>query len=126
MMLRKVFFLPFLLFNFSLLIFAQTDTSHVRVSLLTCQPGEDLYSIFGHSALRITDSISRDDIVYNYGTFDFDEPGFYTKFIRGKLTFRLSTEDFDSFLESYKEDKRGITEQVLNLSSTEKTGSFSC
>ena len=75
---------------------------------------------FGHSALRITDSVSNSDIVYNYGTFNFDEPGFYTKFIRGKLSFYLSTDDFDSFKSSYQEENRGITEQVLNLSCTEK------
>jgi hypothetical protein len=112
-------FFSFCIFYFSLL-HAQTDTSHLRISLLTCTPGEDLYSTFGHSALRVTDTLSRDDIVFNYGTFDFDEPGFYTKFIRGKLMYYLSTEDFDSFKEFYQTENRGITEQVLNLSSSEK------
>ena len=45
-----------------------------------------MLSTFGHSALRVTDSVSNTDIVYNYGTFNFEEPGFYTKFIRGKFT----------------------------------------
>ena len=110
----------FFIFNFSFLISAQADTSHVRISLLTCTPGEELYSTFGHSALRITDSLNHDDLVYNYGTFDFSEPGFYTKFIRGKLMYYLSTEDFDSFSNSFQEENREITEQVLNLSSSEK------
>jgi hypothetical protein len=83
-------------------------------------PGEELYSTFGHSAIRITDSVSKSDIVYNYGTFNFDEPGFYMKFIRGKLTFYLSTDDFESFKYSYQQENRGITEQVLNLTCTEK------
>jgi hypothetical protein len=99
---------------------AQADSCHLRVSLLTCTPGEELYSTFGHSAIRITDSVSNSDVVYNYGTFNFDEPGFYTKFIRGKLSFYLSTDDFDSFRSSYQQDNRGITEQVLNLTCTEK------
>src|SRR4051794_37017998 len=109
-MLRHLLIFSFLIFNFSFLQ-AQTDTSHLRISLLTCTPGEDLYSTFGHSALRVTDSVGNDDIVFNYGTFDFSEPGFYMKFIRGKLTFYLSTEDFDSFIQFYKEESRGITEQ---------------
>ncbi|MEP6926931.1 MAG: DUF4105 domain-containing protein [Ginsengibacter sp.] len=113
-------FLLVLLLFFPLKIFAQNDSCHLRISLLTCTPGEELYSTFGHSAFRITDSVSNSDIVYNYGTFNFDEPGFYTKFIRGKLTFYLSTEDFDSFLYSYQQENRGVTEQVLNLSCTEK------
>src|SRR5436853_1941658 len=103
-MLQRLLLFSFLLFNFSPCSSAQTDTSHLRISLLTCTPGEDLYSTFGHSALRITDSTSNDDIVFNYGTFDFREPGFYMKFIRGKLTFYLSTDDYDSFIQFYKEE----------------------
>ncbi len=100
--------------------FAQNDSCHLRVSLLTCAPGQELYSTFGHSAIRITDSVNKSDVVYNYGTFNFDEPGFYTKFIRGKLTFYLSREDFDSFLYSYQQENRGVIEQVLNLTCREK------
>ncbi|MEI9956644.1 MAG: DUF4105 domain-containing protein [Ferruginibacter sp.] len=55
--------------------FAQ-DSSHLRISLLTCSPGEELYSTFGHSAYRVVDSSSVTDIVYNYGTFSFDDNGF--------------------------------------------------
>jgi len=100
--------------------FSQDDSCHLRISILTCAPGEELYSTFGHSAIRVTDSVSHNDIVYNYGTFNFDEPGFYTKFIRGKLSFYLSTDDFESFIEEYREEKRDITEQVLNLTCAEK------
>ncbi len=113
-------FFIFFLFFLPLKIFAQNDSCHLRISLLTCSPGEELYSTFGHSAIRITDSVSHTDIVYNYGTFNFDEPGFYTKFIRGKLSFYLSTDDFNSFLYSYQQENRGVIEQVLNLTCTEK------
>ena len=107
-------------FLFSSKIYSQTDSCHVRISLLTCTPGEELYSTFGHSALRVTDTASNTDIVYNYGTFNFDEPGFYRKFIRGKLMYYLSTEEFQSFQYAYLEEGRGITEQVLNLTCNEK------
>src|SRR5438309_11141074 len=101
---RKIQSHNFLIFYFLFLIsyffliphscFSQ-NSCHLRLSLLTCSPGEELYSTFGHSAIRVTDSTTKEDIVYNYGTFDFDEPGFYTKFIRGKLMYYLSTEDFN-------------------------------
>lgn len=110
----------FFIFHFSPPTYAQNDSCHIRISLLTCTPGADLYSTFGHSALRVTDTVSNSDIVYNYGTFNFEEPGFYTKFIRGKLLYYLSTEDLISFAHIYKEDNRGITEQVLNLTCSEK------
>ena len=101
-------------------LLAQNDSCHLRISILTCAPGEELYATFGHSAIRITDSASHNDIVYNYGTFNFDEPGFYMKFIRGKLSFYLSTEDYDSFIADYREDQRNVTEQELQLSCNEK------
>jgi len=102
-------------------LLAQNDSCHIRISLLTATPGEDLYTTFGHSALRVTDTVGNSDIVYNYGTFDFDTPDFYLKFIRGKLPFYLSTDNFEDFKAEYQQDNRGITEQVLNLTCAEKS-----
>lgn len=99
--------------------FAQ-DSSHMRISLLTCTPGEELYSTFGHSAIRVVDSNSVTDYVYNYGTFNFDDDGFYMKFMRGKLLYYISVERFNDFKFDYQAMNRGITEQVLNLTAVEK------
>ena len=96
------------------------DSSHIRISLLTCTPGDELYSTFGHSALRITDSSSVFDVVFNYGTFNFDDNNFYLKFIRGKLLYFVSADNFSDFKNLYQADNRGITEQVLNFSPEEK------
>jgi hypothetical protein len=109
-----------LLIYFPTKTFAQSDSCHLRISILTATPGEELYSTFGHSALRVTDSTNNSDIVYNYGTFNFDEPNFYIKFVRGKLPFYLSTDYFDNFIVEYQQENRGITEQVLNLTCSEK------
>lgn len=92
----------------------------MRVSLLTCTPGDELYSIFGHSALRVIDSSSVTDYVYNYGTFNFDDEGFYLKFIRGKLLYYISVAELGDFIYEYQMTNRGIREQVLNLSAEEK------
>ena len=100
------------------------DSSHIRISLLTCTPGEELYSTFGHSGIRLYDSSrainDHQDIVFNYGTFNFDDPGFYMKFIRGKLLYFVSAADFTEFKDEYQSTNRGITEQVLNLTGPEK------
>lgn len=110
----------FIIIAFCFLKAGAQDSSHLRISLLTCTPGDELYSIFGHSAIRITDSIRGSDIVYNYGTFDFDDPHFYTKFARGKLLYFVSREDFEYFRDNYKKTNRGMTDQLLNLNSEEK------
>jgi len=113
----------FFILNFSLFIFNSAkaqDSSHLRISLLTCTPGEELYSTFGHSAYRVIDSSSVTDMVYNYGTFNFDDEDFYLKFIRGKLLYYVSIENFRDFRSLYQSTNRGITEQVLDLSAAEK------
>jgi hypothetical protein len=113
------FFFLSLLANYPISSFAQ-DSSRLRISLLTCTPGDELYSIFGHSAIRVVDSNSVTDIVYNYGTFNFDDEGFYLKFVRGKLNYYISVENFEDFKYLYQVTNRGMTEQVLNFSPLEK------
>jgi hypothetical protein len=114
------FALMLLLWQMNPFITKAQDSSRLRISLLTCAPGDELYSIFGHSAIRITDSNSVSDIVYNFGTFNFGEKDFYLKFMRGKLLYYLSTEDFNDFSFSYLASNRNIREQVLQLSQEEK------
>lgn len=121
---RKILFRIFFIIHFSLFIVhcgSAQDSSHLRISLLTCTPGEELYSTFGHSAFRVIDSGSVTDVVYNYGTFNFDDEGFYIKFTRGKLLYYVSAENFTDFRYAYESSNRGITEQVLNLTAAEKT-----
>jgi hypothetical protein len=95
-----------------------------QVSILTCAPGDELYSIFGHSAIRVNDSINQIDLVFNYGTFDFDTPNFYLKFMRGHLNYMLSVAPYERFLFEYVYYKRSVWEQVLDLSEVEKNKLF--
>jgi hypothetical protein len=101
-------------------VFSQTDSSHVRISVLTLEPGNELYSTFGHSAIRLIDSTTHKDLVFNWGTFDFDDPDFYAKFVRGKLDYFLSIEPYQNFVITYQEEKRSIWEQELALSYEKK------
>ena len=113
-----------MLFAFLLFTFyfspAQTDSCGIRISLLTCTPGTELYSTFGHSAFRVVDSTDNADLVFNYGTFDFYDPKFYNKFVKGKLLYFVSIDSLPSFLAEYDYYKRGITEQVINISCKDK------
>jgi hypothetical protein len=100
--------------------YSQNDSCNLRISLLTCGPGEDLYSIWGHSAIRVKDESLNTDIIFNYGTFDFEDPDFYVKFVKGKLLYFSSVEKFSDFYLSYKMENRSIIEQVLILDCGEK------
>ncbi len=95
--------------------YGQTDTCKMQISLLTCGPGEELYSIFGHSAIRVKNLSTGRDIIFNYGTFDFYDPAFYTKFVKGKLLYFVSVDSFSDFLREYQYEGRSVTEQILHL-----------
>lgn len=86
-----------------------------KVTLLTCGPGNELYSVFGHTALRVSDPALAKDIVYNFGTFDFDTPNFYLKFVKGDLQYKLSTSSYEDFVYTYQYFNRDVYEQELNL-----------
>ncbi|MDQ2752374.1 MAG: DUF4105 domain-containing protein, partial [Bacteroidota bacterium] len=117
---KPLLFLLLLFLPFFQPVFAQDSSCRVRISLLTCAPGAELYSTFGHTALRIQDSTKGTDLVYNYGTFDFNDPQFYTKFVRGKLDYTLSVDKFADFMYEYEEEQRSVQEQWLNLTCAEK------
>ncbi len=112
--------LAILFFTFySCVVFAQ-DSSKIRLSILTCGAGQDLYSTYGHSAVRVIDSVAQSDIIYNYGTFNFGDPDFYLKFTRGKLPYYVNDEPFLGFINIYAEEGRSVYEQVLDLSEIDK------
>lgn len=124
MPLKKIFLLVFLVF--SLLGFSQEMllSPLAKVSLLTVGTGDELYSKFGHSAFRIQDPTLGIDSIYDYGGFDFDPPGFYVKFARGKLNYRMSGYKAEGFLKAYKKENRWVKEQTLNLSQAERNEIF--
>jgi hypothetical protein len=115
---------PVLLFVSALLcstiVKAQTGTDssdcRLRVSLLTCSPGDELYSTFGHTAIRVIDSARSLDHVFNYGTFDDRDPQFYSKFTKGIMLYALSAYPFSDFVYEYSSAGRGVIEQELQLS----------
>ncbi len=114
-----VLIIIFFIFFYSKKIDAQ-DSSRLRISLLTCGPGLDLYSGFGHTGVRIIDSTVPYDAVYNYGTFNFGDPDFYMKFTRGKLLYYVNRESFQEFIYTYQVETRSVYEQVLDLRPDQK------
>ena len=96
-------------------------TSTSKISLLTIgRADHEIYQNFGHTAIRIKDSILGWDLVYNYGTFNFGEPDFLMKFIRGKLLYYESIDNYRDFEQMYREENRWIREQDLNLTQEQK------
>lgn len=112
-----------LLFTLLFLPLAARDTTgnnQLRISLITCTGGNELYSIFGHSALRVIDYEKGQDLIFNFGLFDFGTPNFYLKFMQGKLKYMLGVQYTEDFMAQYRAEGRGVEEQVLNLTPDQK------
>jgi len=92
----------------------------MQISILTCAPGEDVYTAWGHTAIRIIDSAKQTDVVFNFGTFDFNTPNFLVEFVKGNLNYFLSADNFQNFILEYQYYGRSIKEQVLILTDAEK------
>ncbi len=101
-----------------------TLTDSAEISIITVAPGNNLVDTWGHSAIRVKDPDLLVDMAFNYGTYDFNTPNFYTKFAQGKLRYNLSIWPFQNFLKSYIRQNRTVKEQVLNLTSDEKRAYF--
>ena len=94
----------------------------IEVSLLTCSPHEEIYSLYGHSAIRWHDlrNGKDNDIVFNWGVFDFRRPHFVARFVFGLTDYELGVFPFDFFWPYYQKVGSSVVEQVLNLTNEEK------
>jgi hypothetical protein len=120
-MLRKI--LLILLSVFLLEIHAQENIEEIpqyEISILTIGPGSSLSDAFGHSGIRVIDRVNDYDIVFNYGVYDFNDPGFYGNFVKGRPIYSLGLNSFENFYRNYVNQSRQIIEQKLNLSEYQK------
>ena len=96
-----------------------SDNDSIRLSLLTCAPGEEIYSLFGHTAIRYEDPANGIDAVFNYGLFSFNTPNFILRFSLGETDYQLGATDYARFAAEYAFDGRSVWQQTLNLSKEE-------
>lgn len=95
-------------------------SSKAFISLLTASPGEEVYAQYGHTAIRVCDSLQNFDLVFNYGLFDFNSPDFLSRFVRGKTDYMVGSCSYMDFLLEYQMSNRAVTEQIINLLPNEK------
>ena len=112
----------FLLGILSLSAMAQPKLSEeARISLMTSAPyDEEVFTVYGHAALRIYDPKQNIDYIFNYGIFDFSKPNFIYRFAKGETDYKLGVADFQDYVIEYQMRGSDITEQVLNLTQEEK------
>ena len=97
------------------------EMDSVEVSLLTCEPHDQIYSLYGHTALRYHDLRPGGlDVAFNYGVFNFNAPHFVVRFVFGRTDYELGAYPYRLFLGEYRHFGSQVTEQVLNLTADEK------
>lgn len=99
---------------------APKATNNITISLLTCSPGNEVWSLYGHTALRFQDSTQGIDLAVNYGIFDFRQNNFVLRFVFGLTDYEMGIEPFQMFMMDYARNGRGVIEQRLNLTNEEK------
>lgn len=124
----EIFFRTFWLVLFLLLPAVPTqaydetanDMDSVEISLITCTPHEEIYSLYGHTAILYRDLRSGQNLVFNYGVFNFEAPHFVSRFVLGKTDYELGIAPLEPFCDYYRHWGSMVTEQVLNLTPEEK------
>jgi Domain of unknown function (DUF4105) len=118
-------FIAFLLLSLTAYSQAPQLSEQAEISVITCGPYQgELYSAFGHSAIRVYDPKTGRDLAFNYGVFDFDQPNFYLNFTRGHLLYKLGYYPYDLFRDYYISHNRYVHEQVLELTQEQKQHVF--
>lgn len=120
---RKTVLLLLFIVNFS---FGQNLplSKEAHISVLTCGLGNESYSFFGHTAIRVADPANNIDVVYNYGAFDFRTPNFVAKFAKGDLQYFVIAHSYTDFINEYNYEKRSVYEQELLVSQEAKQKLF--
>lgn len=104
---------------------AQTLSDSAEIYLLTCTPGTETWSKYGHTALRVVDEQQDIDVAFNYGIFSFQTDHFYWKFVKGETYYQLGIEPYQYFEEFYGSIGRHTYWQQLNLTQAQKQQIFS-
>lgn len=87
-----------------------------QISVLTVHPRDnEIYTVYGHTALRVKLPTHNIDLVYNWGTFDFETPFFLWRFVKGETDYYLSVYPFVEFDFVYRMGNSTVEEQVLDL-----------
>ena len=122
---RSLVLMPLLLVALSASAQFITLSPQTKVSLITPEPGQEaIFTIYGHSAVRVNDPANDLDVVFDYGIFEFEDPNFALNFTKGYLRYMVGMRGFDRFTNQYIYFDRTIHEQLLNLDQEEKQAIF--
>ncbi len=92
----------------------------VEISLLTCGPKDEVYALYGHTALRVQDTFHHQDLAVNWGMFNMKEKFFVLRFVFGLTDYQIALIPTAEMLDDYARDGRWIIQQHISLTRQEK------
>ena len=107
----------FILLFFSLNTKADSkkENEEFKISILSIGEGQSLADAFGHTGIRIIDKKTNNDVVFNFGIYDYNAPNFYLNFVKGRPVYKLGVQNYISFINNYIKQDRYIIEHEINL-----------
>ena len=99
---------------------SEQQLDSVRISLLTCSPHDEIYSLYGHTAIRLENPAYGVDVAINYGMFSFSKPFFVLRFVFGLTDYEMGAVPFAYFCEEYRSYGSKVTQQVIRLNNRQK------
>ena len=96
----------------------------IRISLLTCASGGEIYSLFGHTAIRYENFTRNIDAVFNYGMFNFNAPQLHSPLRFGRDGLPVRSYQLRALCSRIQLPGRDVWQQTLNLTPDEKEHLF--
>ena len=94
---------------------SRNENEGFKISILSIGEGQSLADAFGHTGIRIIDKKTNNDVVFNFGIYDYNAPNFYSNFVKGRPVYKLGVQNYISFINNYIKQDRYIIEHVINL-----------
>jgi hypothetical protein len=94
---------------------ADAPGENLEISLITYGPGDIYWERFGHDAIELRDTVSGEEVDFNYGVFNFDEKNFFFNFARGQMHYLIDAEPTTDEQNFYAQAGRSVTRQRLAL-----------
>ena len=114
---KTIFALIALLIMGNATVTAQVDNDTIavahpiKVSLITYYPGNEVFEVYGHTEILLSDSTG--SYYVNYGVFDFNSPNFIARYIMGETDYLCAI--MPPRVNAGIKEGRKMVEQNLNL-----------
>ena len=118
--------LPLLLLAAAPLAAQQTDTTapapggQYQISVLTAGVGAEVWERWGHNMIRVRDTLTGEDVAYNWGMFSFAQEGFVRRFLMGRMHYWMAADGTERTVRLYQYRDRTLIEQHLALTPAQR------